>query len=186
MKSVRKIQIMLSFVLIGLWAPAGCGASVSEPIFTGIQNSQPDSKEDKDTLRQDGEYTLVFSPDDLAPEEIICGNVFLTYQDGRENPEILGLYEKVREQWEYLYYVEYDLDEDGGEPEYIVLHCNLEEGPGKESNICGGDIWYRGNTNYQDSAWLRQKLPETSYLVGGTWEDPALYMMLLTDRKSVV
>lgn len=180
MKSVRKIQIMLSFVLIGLWAPAGCGASVPEPIFTGIQNSQPDSKEDKDTLRQDGEYTLVFNPDDLAPEEIICGNVFLTYQDGRENPEILGLYEKVREQWEYLYYVEYDLDEDGGEPEYIVLHCNPEEGPGKESNICGGDIWYRGNTNYQDSAWLRQKLPETSYLVGGTWEDPALYMMLLT------
>lgn len=180
MKSVRKIQIMLSFVLIGLWVPAGCGASVPEPIFTGIQNSQPDSKEDKDTLRQDGEYTLVFNPDDLAPEEIICGNVFLTYQDGRENPEILGLYEKVREQWEYLYYVEYDLDEDGGEPEYIVLHCNPEEGPGKESNICGGDIWYRGNTNYQDSAWLRQKLPETSYLVGGTWEDPALYMMLLT------
>ena len=86
MKSVRKIQIMLSFVLIGLWAPAGCGASVPEPIFTGIQNSQPDSKEDKDTLRQDGEYTLVFNPDDLAPEEIICGNVFLTDQDGGENP----------------------------------------------------------------------------------------------------
>lgn len=147
-----------------------------------VQDCPSDIEEN--ILKEYRGYTLVFTPDDFAPEEIVCDNVFSDYQNGRENPEILGLYEKVKEQWEYLYYVEYDLDGDGEETEYIVLHCNPGESGGEKFNICGGDIWYQGVTNYQKTTWLRQELPKTSYLIGGTWEEPELYMMLLEQSHS--
>lgn len=153
-----------------------------EPVFTDIQENQLDAE--KDLLQRYSDYTLVFSPDDFAPEEILCDNVFSTYQDGRKNPELMDIYEKVKEEWEYLYYVRYDIDGDGEEPDYIVLHCNPDEDAEGETKICGGDIWYRGTTNDQKVTWLRQKLPDTSYLIGGTWEEPKLYMMLMTQAHN--
>lgn len=117
------------------------------------------------------EYTVVFGPDDFAPQEIICDNLFSSYKDGRENSKIQGSYEAAGEKWEYLWYVEYDFNGDGG-LDYIVLY----DCPDKEEgvDIGGGDVWIAKDFRY------RIKLPQTTYLTGGTWEKPQLYMMLLT------
>ena len=155
--------------------PDGIHVSVRDCIISilcGIQNCP--SAIEECVLQQYRGYTRAFHPDDLAPEEIACENVFSVWRDGRENPEIPELYEAAGEQWEYLYYVEYDFDGDGGEPDYIVLHRNADDSTEEMANICGGDIWYRKDT------WHREELPETSYLIGGTWEKPELFMMLLT------
>lgn len=56
-----------------------------------------------------GEYTVVFGPDDLTPQEILCDNVFSSCQDGRENATIQELYRGLGEQWEHLWYTEYVL-----------------------------------------------------------------------------
>lgn len=118
-----------------------------------------------------GKGIIVFGPDDFAPQEIACDNIFSTYRDGRENQEIQALYDAAGEQWEYLWYVEYDFDGDG-EQDYIVLHDCPDKKAGVD--IGGGDVWIAGEN------WRRIELPETIYLIDGTWEKPQLYMMLLT------
>lgn len=114
---------------------------------------------------------MVFGPDDFVPQEIACDNLFSSYRDGRENQEIQALYDAAGEQWEYLWYVEYDFDGDG-EQDYIVLHDDPDKE--KEENIGGGDVWIAKDFRH------RIKLPQTTYLIGGAWEEPQLYMMLLT------
>lgn len=162
MKISKKVLAILAAGLTGLWILAGCGepgeaeeltpqtiiglsseesSAEPEPGSTDMQGDQSDSEEE--FLQQYKDYTLVFYPDDFAPEEILCDNVFSSYQDGKENPELKGMYEKAGEEWEYLYYVRYDLDGDGGEPDYIVLHCNPGEAAGSGTRICGGDIWFQ-------------------------------------------
>ncbi|MDE7223148.1 MAG: hypothetical protein K2O34_05150 [Acetatifactor sp.] len=136
-------------------------------IIGGIQECNPDIE--KCAREKYKEYTLVFGLDDFAPREIDCDNVFSVCQDGRENPEIQALYDAAGEQWEYLWYVECDYDGDG-ELDYIVLHDCPDKKEGV--NIGGGDIWKA--KDFQ----RRRKLPETTYLIGGTWQEPQLYMML--------
>ena len=114
---------------------------------------------------------MVFGPDDFMPQEIACDNLFSSYKDGRANQEIQALYEAAGEQWEYLWYVEYDFDGDG-EQDYIVLHDDPDKE--EEENIGGGDVWIVKDYEH------RIKLPQTTYLIGGIWEEPQLYMMLLT------
>lgn len=117
------------------------------------------------------EYIRIFGPNDFTPQEIACANLFSSCQDGRENQKIQALYDAAGEQWEYLWYVEYDYDGDGGQ-DYIVLHNCPDKKEGVD--IGGGDVWI-------DKAYRqRVKLPETTYLIGGAWEEPQLYMMLLT------
>ena len=115
------------------------------------------------------EYTLVFGPDDFTPQEIASANVFSNCQDGRENQEIQSLYDAAGEQWEYLWYVECDYNGDG-EQDYIVLHDCPDKKEGVD--IGGGDIWISKDFR------LRRKLPETTYLTGGTWQEPQLNMIL--------
>ena len=117
------------------------------------------------------EYMRIFSPDDFTSQEIACANLFSSCQDGRENREIQALYDAAGEQWEYLWYVEYDYDRDGRQ-DYIVLHDCPDRKEGVD--IGGGDVWIEKDFRQ------RVKLPETTYLIGGTWEEPQLYMMLLT------
>lgn len=122
-------------------------------------------------------YTVVFAPEDFAPGEIVCDNLFSAFQDGRDNPEIQALYDAAGEQWEYLWYAEYDYDGDGAQ-DYIVLHgCpDIEE----KENIGGGDVWI-------DKDFRRRiSLPRTTYLTGGTWEEPQLALALLSHTYSGV
>lgn len=117
-----------------------------------------------------GEYTVVFDPKDFAPGEIVCDNLFSAFRNGRDNPEIQALYDAAGEQWEYLWYVEYDYDGDGAQ-DYVVLHgCVDIEGM---ENIGGGDVWL-------DRDFRRRiALPRAAYLTGGTWEEPQLALALL-------
>lgn len=120
---------------------------------------------------KDGNYRYIFHPDDFVPEEIACANVFSAYQDGRENAVLSGLYEEAGEAWEYLYYTEYDIDSNG-RMDYVVVHSNADEG---ENGFCGGDIWYLS----KDGIYERIILPGAAYLIGGTWQEPELFMMTL-------
>lgn len=120
---------------------------------------------------QDGNCRYIFHPEDFVSEEIACANVFSTYQDGRENAVLSGLYEEAGEAWEYFYYTEYDIDSNG-RMDYVVVHSNADEG---ENEFCGGDIWYLS----KDGLYERIILPEAAYLVGGTWQEPELFMMTL-------
>lgn len=120
---------------------------------------------------KDGNCRYIFHPDDFVPEEIVCANVFSAYQDGRENAVLSGLYEEAGEAWEYLYYTEYDIDSNG-RMDYVVVHSNADEG---ENGFCGGDIWYLS----KDGIYERIILPKAAYLIGGTWQEPELFMMTL-------
>lgn len=117
-----------------------------------------------------GEYTVVFGPDDLTPQEILCDNVFSSCQDGRENATIQELYRGLGEQWEHLWYTEYDFNNDGKQ-DYIVLYDCPDQEEGVD--LGSGDVWIAGGE------WRQIQLPRTTYLTGGTWEDPQLEMMLL-------
>lgn len=140
-------------------------------ILCGIQECDLDIE--KNVRERYKEYTLVFTPDDFVPQDIRCANVFSSCLDGRENQEIQALYDAAGEQWEYLWYVEYDYNGDG-EQDYIVLHDCPDRKEGVD--IGGGDIWLSKDFR------RRWKLPETTYLTGGTWQEPQLYMMLLSHR----
>lgn len=120
---------------------------------------------------KDGNCRYIFHPEDFVSEEIACANVFSTYQDGRENAVLSGLYEEAGEAWEYLYYTEYDIDSNG-RMDYVVVHSNADEG---ENGFCGGDIWYLS----KDGIYERIILPRAAYLIGGTWQEPELFMMTL-------
>lgn len=43
------------------------------------------------------------------------------------------------EAWQYLYYVEYDINSDG-RMDYVAVHGNPDNGTEK-SGFCGGDVW---------------------------------------------
>ncbi|MDE5679866.1 MAG: hypothetical protein K2I01_05480 [Lachnospiraceae bacterium] len=124
-------------------------------------------------LGKDVNCRYIFHPDDFVPEEIACANVFRTYQDGRENPVLLGLYEEAGEAWEYLYYAEYDINGDG-RMDYVAVHGNHDDAM-EENGYCGGDIWCLS----KDGIYERVMLPKALYLTGGTWQEPELFVMTL-------
>lgn len=128
---------------------------------------------EKKLLGTEGNCQYLFNREDFVPEEIACANVFDTYQDGWENPELSELYEEAGEAWQYLYYAEYDMNGDG-RIDYVVVHGNPDDDT-KESGFCGGDIWYLS----KDGIYERVILPEAFYLTGGTWQEPQLFMMTL-------
>ena len=127
-------------------------------------------------LGKNGNCRYILPPEDFVPEEIACANVFATYQDGWENPVLSELYEEAGEAWQYLYYVEYDINSDG-RMDYVALHSNPDNGTEK-SGFCGGDVWYLS----EDDDYERVLLPEAFYLTGGTWQEPELFMMTLVYR----
>lgn len=122
---------------------------------------------------KDGNCRYIFHPEDFVPEEIACANVFGTYRNGWENPVLAGLYEEAGEAWEYLYYAEYDINGDG-RMDYVVVHGN-PNAVMEENGFCGGDIWCLS----KDGIYERVILPEAVYLIGGTWQEPELFMMTL-------
>lgn len=122
---------------------------------------------------KDGNCRYIFHPDDFVPEEIACANVFGTYRNGWENPVLAGLYEGAGEAWEYLYYTEYDINGDG-RMDYVAVHGNPDAAM-EENGFCGGDIWCLS----RDGIYERVMLPEAVYLIGGTWQEPELFMMTL-------
>lgn len=187
MKKRRKKHILLMLALAWPLMFTACGQTgAAENSAEALPTQEsPVTRVETDIATEEGDVTepqgdalpaqeqdaMVFGPDDFVPQEIACDNLFPSYRDGRENREIQALYEAAGEQWEYLWYVEYDFDGDG-EQDYIVLHDDPDKE--KEENIGGGDVWIAKDFQH------RIKLPQTTYLIGGTWEEPQLYMMLLT------
>lgn len=181
MKNRRKKHILLMLALAWSLVFTACGqAGAAEssaedlptqesPVIRAETDAATESQ--GDALSAQDQDAMVFGPDDFVPQEIACDNLFSSYRDGRENQEIQALYDAAGEQWEYLWYVEYDFDGDG-EQDYIVLHDDPDKE--KEENIGGGDVWIAKDFRH------RIKLPQTTYLIGGAWEEPQLYMMLLT------
>ncbi len=127
-------------------------------------------------LGKNGNCRYILHPEDFVPEEIACANVFATYQDGWENPVLSGLYEEAGEAWQYLYYVEYDINSDG-RMDYVAVHSNPDNGTEK-NGFCGGDVWCLS----EDGDYERVLLPEAFYMTGGTWQEPKLFMMTLVYR----
>ena len=187
---------MLTVVLVGILLLSGCGKEKTEksPLSLAIADvlkaEYLAAKEAAMAAKADiggtgiaideiffgnaGNYQYLFHPEDFVSEEIACANVFSTYQDGRENAVIAGLYEEAGETWEYLYYAEYDIDSNG-RMDYVVVHSNADEG---ENGFCGGDIWYLS----KDGIYERILLPKAAYLIGGSWQEPELFMMTLVYR----
>lgn len=133
-------------------------------------------REPKDRMEKSIQDTIfLFRPEDFLPEEIACGNVFVSYEDGRENPELLKLYEEAGEVFEYYYYARYDFNGDG-RLDYIVIHPKSQDSGMQKTDVCGGDIWFAE----KEDTFRRAKLPEAAYLIGGTWEKPELFVMVLT------
>ncbi|MDE6673636.1 MAG: hypothetical protein K2K19_02320, partial [Acetatifactor sp.] len=151
MKKRRKKHILLMLALAWSLMFTACGqtgaAQNSAEAFPTQES--PVTRVETDVATEEGDVTepqgealpaqeqdaMVFGPDDFVPQEIACDNLFSSYRDGRENQEIQALYEAAGEQWEYLWYVEYDFDSDG-EQDYIVLHDDPDKE--KEENIGGG------------------------------------------------
>ncbi|MBD5533733.1 MAG: hypothetical protein HDQ98_16325 [Lachnospiraceae bacterium] len=135
-----------------------------------------DRAEEKETDRREayrGRYQRLFRKEDFVSEEIACANVFAAYQDGRENPEILRLYEEEGETWEYLFYAAYDFNNDK-RMDYAVVRGNFDDN-GAQEGFCGADLWFLSS----DGDYERAELPKAVYLTGGTWQEPELFMMTL-------
>lgn len=64
-------------------------------------------------LKELTELIRTFRPEDFYPEEVACENVLKNPLNGKENPDLLALYAEAGEEPEYLYYAEFDVNEDG-------------------------------------------------------------------------
>ncbi len=192
-RKVRK-QIILS--LVGLLLLCGCGGNANtisgakgnladwrqkmplteSALAQGAKDRiNPAQKEVADIMEKYTDLQWVFTLDDFAPEEIACENVLAEYKDGKENPEILGLYEAEGEVPEYLYYAE--LPEDAwGDNEYIVVYANPEADTWTQGDTCKADIW---EYSLNSEKYYKTALPEAGYIVSGTWQDPELFLMML-------
>lgn len=186
---------LLIFLILYLLFPAGCALSDTEekaPVKGNLTEWKGhfipkglalDIKNELETLagsikeevinKHEG-LTRVFAREDFAPEEIACENVLETYMDGRENSEVMELY-AGEEIPDFFCYAEYDFDGDGV-LDYVVLYRDSEEKNEKE-DTCFGDIWIK-----EEKGCLRCPLPKAGYKIGGSWQEPELFMMVLQHR----
>ncbi len=189
------IAALFLFLTLYLLFPAGCAFSDTEEnasvkgnltdwkVYFSPEGLASDIKNVLDNLaesikeevisKHEG-LTRVFARKDFAPEEIACENVLETYMDGRENPEIMELYagEQIPD---FFCYAEYDFDGDGILDYVVVYHDSGEED--EKENTCLGDIWIK-----EEKGYARCPLPKAGYKIGGSWQEPELFMMVLQHR----
>lgn len=129
-----------------------------------------------------------FRLEDFYPEEIACKNVLENPLNGKENPELLALYAEAGEEPKYLYYAEFDFNEDGVQ-DYIAVYSY-----GGAGTACYGDIWLNmAGSSYKPKElildYYRYELPKLAYLTGGNWQNPEFFVMALSHsfygRKSI-
>lgn len=200
---IKKIMIIFITVVLFSAAYAGCGSrtmsasaensiiEISNCLYAGYswteerigliqQAIQESEKELKETVEAYTGLIFTFHLEDFNPEEILCENILKHPLNGKENPELLALYAEVGKEPEYLYYAEFDFEEDG-DLDYIVVY-SLQE-TAEDKNICGCDIWlYRegkNNSNKLILGYRRIEMPQLYYLTGGSWQEPELFAMVL-------
>lgn len=200
----RKIRKLTILCVVGLLLLCGCGgnadtASGAKGNLADLQQKMPltelalvqrteswinpAQKEVEDVMAKYTELQWIFSFDDFAPEEIACENVLAEYKDGKENPEILGLYEAAGEMPEYLYYAELSGDA-WSDKTYLVVHANPDADSWQQGDVCNADIW---EYSEYSGKYYRTILPKGKYVIGGTWQEPQCFLMMLThefDRKN--
>ena len=200
---IKKIWIIFITVVLFSAVHAGCGnrtmlvstgnpiKEISNSLYAGYHETeeriglmQQAMQEREKELREAVEaYTgliFTFRLEDFYPEEILCENILKHPLNGKKNPELLALYAEVGKEPEYLYYAEFDFEEDG-DLDYIVVY-SLQEAE-EDENICGCDIWiYREGKNNPDKLILgyrRFEMPQLYYLTGESWQDPELFAMVI-------
>lgn len=161
----------------------------------GIKNLLTLLKKNEAWLRENAEIYMelkelpglirTFRPEDFYPEEVACENVLKNPLNGKENPDLLALYAEAGEEPEYLYYAEFDVNEDGVQ-DYIAVYSYGEAGA-----ACYGDIWLNmAGSNFKPKDWevvldyYRYRLPKLVYLTGGNWQNPEFFMMVLQESLS--